>query len=121
MILKYKSIKYAYYINILLSFIAGSYLIYYLTTIQKGHIDEILIYVGSIMFLVCSTVWAFFPFENSIIILGMVAIGAILILSGICVNNENDSKKIIALCAISIIVLQTSLFDFGIWTGLLKF
>ncbi len=115
-------IKYVYLFMIMLSFIAGPYLIYYLVTTPKTETDEILIYVGSVIFLVCSTVWAFWPFEYPKIILGFVAIGAILILTGICVNrqNPNDVKKILALMASSIIVLQTSLFDFAIWNGILK-
>ncbi len=122
-ILKHNWIKYSYLIMIFLSFIAGPYLIYYLTTVQKTEIDEILIYVGSVLVLVCSTVWAFFPFKYSKLILGSVAIGSILILAGISVNSEdpNDPKKIAALITSSIIVLQTCLFDFTIWNGILKF
>lgn len=123
MILKRPVIKYIYILMIFLSFIAGSYLIYYLTTTSKTDTDEILIYVGSVVFLVCSTVWAFWPFEYSKIILGAVAIGSILILSGICVNttDSKDSKKVVALTASSVILIQTVLFDFLIWNGLLKF
>ncbi len=123
-ILNHKLIKYTYLFMIFLSFVAGPYLIYYLTTNQFiTDTNEILIYVGSVLFLVCSTVWAFFPFECSKIILGFVAIGAILILAGICTNEQdpNDPKKIAALLAISIIVLQTSLFDFAIWNGIYPF
>jgi hypothetical protein len=122
MITKKSSLKYAYMLMILLStFLAGPYLIYYLTTTTKSDTNEILIYVGSVIFLVCSAIWAFFPFEYNRIILGLVAVGAILILTGIALNSEdpNDPKKAIALAAISILVVQTFFFDFFIWTGIL--
>jgi phage shock protein PspC (stress-responsive transcriptional regulator) len=120
---KYRLVKYAYFVMIFLSFVFGAYLVYYLTTTQKEETDEVLIYTGSVLLLVCSTVWAFFPFECNKIILGAVAVGAILILAGISINSENpeEPKKIVALLGASIIVLQTSLFDFGFWTGLIKF
>jgi hypothetical protein len=120
-ILNYPFIKYIYIIMICISFIVSPYLVYYLTTTSKNQTDEILIYLGSVLFLVCSMVWAFNPFYLPKIFLGTVAIGAILILAGICVNSEADSetKKILALTASSIIVLQTSLFDFSLWTGLI--
>jgi hypothetical protein len=121
-ILSKKSVlKKIYIFMIFLSFIAGTYLVYYLSTSKNTDISEILIYVGSIVFLVCSTVWAFRPFEYSKIILGAVAIGSILILSGIVIdtNNVNNSKKALALTASSILVIQTVLFDFFIWTGLI--
>lgn len=116
-------LKYVYTLMIFLSMIAGPYLIYYLTTVNKGSTDEILIYLGSVLFIVCSTFWAYMPFEYSKLILGTVAFGTILILAGISINDEDpkDPKKIVALLAASIIVTQTFFFDFILWTGWLKF
>lgn len=113
-------IKIPYILMILFSFIAGIYLIYYFTVVSKNETDKILIYTGSIILLVFSVVWAFFPFYYNKIILAMVAFGAILILAGICVNSEsNDSpKKIIAIIASILLVIQT-LLDAIIWTGLI--
>lgn len=115
-------IKRVYIFMICLSFLAGIYLIYYLTTTTKTDTDEILIYVGSVIFLVCSTVWAFLPFEHNKIILGMVTIGTILILAGISVNGEDPTvpKKAVALAVASILVFHTFFFDFITWTGILK-
>ena len=114
--------KKLYICMIFLSFISGGYLVYYLTSNTNTDISENLIYVGSVLFLVCSTVWAFKPFEYSKIILGSVATGSILILAGIAIdsNNASDSKKALALTASSVLVIQTVLFDFLIWTALLK-
>jgi predicted neutral ceramidase superfamily lipid hydrolase len=122
-VLNYPMIKYVYILMIFLSFLSGIYLIYYFTTLQKTNIDEILIYVGLVFFLVFSTFWAYWPFKYSKTVLGLVAAGAILMLAGICVNKDdpNEIKKTMALLASSILVLQTGVFDFGIWSGLIKF
>ena len=74
-ILKKKWLKYLYIFMILLSFIAGPYMIYYLVTSENNEnigaptSNEILIYVGLVLFLVCSAFWAFFPFDYNQIIL----------------------------------------------------
>jgi hypothetical protein len=120
----HKWLKYLYICMILFSFISGTYLVYYLTTISKNHTDEILIYTGSVLLLVFSTLWAFKPFYKYIkIVLGLVFIGVILILAGICVNSDpiDEPKKIAALAACSLLLIQTGLFDFGFWTGIIKF
>lgn len=120
-------LKYIYIFMILLSFIATPYLIYYLVSIEKSETDEILIYIGSVFFIICSTVWAFLPFTYSGIILAGVAIGAILILAGVANNQPNQPNqpnkdlKNLALASSSILVIQTFLFDFLIWNGFLKF
>jgi len=122
-IMKNTPVRYAYYVMIVLSFVAGIYLVWYLTTTSKNRTDEILIYTGSVVFLVFSTVWAFRPLYYSKLVLGMVAVSTVLILAGICVNSESetDPLKIGALVASSIVVLQTGLFDFGIWNGFVRF
>ncbi len=122
-ILNQRWLKHIYLFMILLSFIAGPYLIYYITTTQKTDTDEILIYIGSVIFLVCSMVWAFRPFKCSKTILGFVAAGTVLILAGICTNNQDpsDPKKIVALIASLLLILQTGLFDFVIWNGIYPF
>jgi predicted neutral ceramidase superfamily lipid hydrolase len=118
MLSKNKWLKIIYMMMIVISFIAGIYLIYYLTTTPKEQTDEILIYTGSVIFLVFSTVWAFRPFYLSKLILTLVFIGSILILAGICENSTNNTEKIIALVASSIILVQTGLFDLVIWNGI---
>ena len=123
-ILKIKPLKYIYFAMIFICSISSIYLIYYLTDIEKSTTDEILIYTGSVIFLVFSTVWAFFPYTASVFVLACVAIGTILILAGIGINQKHlpaDNKKILALVAATILVIQTSVFDFGIWNGLVKF
>jgi len=123
MVLDYPKFKYFYILMILLSFISAIYLIYYFTTLQKTDTDEILIYVGSVFFLFFSTIWAFRPFYSSKIVLGLVATGVILMLAGICINKDdpNEIKKIVAITASVILVIQTGFFDFVIWNGLYPF
>lgn len=123
MITSQSKLKYIYITMIILSFLSAIYLIYYLSTTPKEYTDEILIYVGSVIFMVCSTVWAFKPFYYSNIILGFVALGAILILSGILSNSQDikEPKKIVAILTTIILIIQTFIFDFIIWNGFIKF
>jgi len=122
---KYPKFKYVYLCMILFSFISGIYLIYYFTTTNFSETEKILIYVGSVLFLAYSLTWAFFPFSNSKTVLGFVTIGAILMLTGICINYDTNTDdtigpiKVIAITASSIILLQTGFFDFVIWNGLI--
>src|SRR4051812_16687925 len=65
-------LKYTYIFMIIISTIAGSYLVYYLTILEKNRTDEILIYTGSVIFLVFSCLWAFMPFDYSKFVLFIV-------------------------------------------------
>ncbi len=115
-ILTSKGLLTIYKIMITLSFIAGLYLIFYLYKACPKY--NIIIYTGSVFLLLFSTIWAFNPFFYSKFVLGLVFIGSVLILAGICLLNDIfDIYKIAALVSISILVVQTGLFDFGIWTG----
>jgi len=129
-ITKHKLLKYIYICMISLSLIASVYLIYYLTNIPENNNDNdksmILIYTGSVIFLLYSTIWAFKPYYYSKFVLFMVFVGVVLFFSGILVNIDENGKfesieNIIAILACCILIIQTGLFDFGIWTGLLKF
>lgn len=127
-ILEHAWSRMSYNIMIGLSFIAGIYLVYYLTTFQKDDTVQSLIYVGSVIFLVYSVVWAYSPFNKPQwtvkAALGFVAIGAILIMSGISLNvsqGHKDPVDIVALVAIIILVIQTSFFDFFMWNGFSPF
>ncbi len=122
MLQKYRKIKYVYSTMICLSLVAGIYLVYYLSTILKDDMSEILIYIGSVLFLVFSTLWAFFPFYYSKIVLFIVFVGSVLILAGISVGiSVIKPVDIVALISIIIIVIQTGFFDLGLWNGLIPF
>jgi len=120
-IANYANVKYVYIAMIILTFVAGIYLIYYLTVVSKNETDRILIYTGSALLLIFSVIWAFYPFLYNKFILAMVAFGAILILVGICINSESNSdpRKIVAIIAGTLLVIQT-MSDAVIWTGILN-
>lgn len=106
---------------IIISYLFGIYLIYYLTITEKEKTDGILIYTGSILLLFFSTLWAFKPFYYNKFVLFMVFIGALLLLSGICINDNEEPEdpfKISAIVAVVILCIQTGLFDGLIWTGI---
>lgn len=114
----HKSLKRVYQAMIILSTISGIYLIYYLSTVKKDKTDDILIYIGSLLLLIFSSVWAYNPYLYSRFVLGIVALGSILILAGVCIGgNTQEPLKKIAITATCIIMIQTTIFDFLIWTG----
>lgn len=119
-ILRYKWLKYLYMVMIFISFVATIYLIYYLTSKRLNQIDKILIYLGSVIFLSCSLIWAFRPFMYSKIVLGFASIGTLIILAGISDNiskNYLGTEDSLALISILIVIIQTGIFDFIIWNG----
>jgi len=114
-------LKNFYIFMIIISYLFGIYLIYYLTITEKEKTDGILIYTGSILLLFFSTLWAFKPFYYNKFVLFMVFIGALLLLSGICINDNEEPEdpfKISAIVAVVILCIQTGLFDGLIWTGI---
>jgi len=125
MILEKWYLRISYKIMIALSFAAGVYLVYYFTTFQKDDTVQTLIYVGSVIFLIYSLVWAYSPFNKYVSLsLGLVAIGSVLMLSGIGLNVSQGHKNptdIVALIAITILVIQSGFFDFWIWNGIKPF
>jgi hypothetical protein len=124
-ILEKPILNYLYKTMIALSFVSGIYLVYYLTTFQKDDTVQKLVYIGSVIFLLYSLIWAYDPFNYYIkLSLGLVAIGSLLILSGISLNVSQGNKgptDIVALVAITVLVIQSGLFDFLIWNGFKPF
>jgi hypothetical protein len=136
MIVNNNALKSIYTIMILLSVISGIYLIKYLYGSEQGALNKesnIIIYVGSVIFLIPSVIWAFYPFWNSKIVLFTVLVGLVIILVGIVRNRMgvekglgNDAEKDqlnyrLAIVATSILIIQAGLFDFLIWNGIINF
>jgi hypothetical protein len=107
---------------ILLSFLSGLYIVYYVSS--REIFDEIsnkLVYIGSLLFLSFSIIWSMRPFFYSRYILLVVAIGAILLLAGIVSDNDHDQtlNHDLAIVASCILVIQTFVFDFFLWNRIL--
>jgi hypothetical protein len=102
--------KKLYQFMICLSIISGIYLMYYLCQ----HPINTIRYSGIILFLSFSLLWAIFPFTFSKPVLFMVCIGLAIILSTL-----NMSTDKIAIVATIILLIQTFIFDFLLWTGIL--
>jgi membrane-bound ClpP family serine protease len=112
-------LRWVYKILLTISFVSGLYLIWYMYKFCPK--NDAVIYTGSVLLLLFSIVWAFRPFFYSNVILGLVFIGAILILAGIVdIARTLKTVDVIAIVAACILVIQTGLLDFGVWTGNIK-
>lgn len=82
-----------YKFMIILSFIAGIYIVYYLVTDTSLNtsLNTSLIYSGSVIFLVFSTFWALWPFKANKIVLFLVSVGVLLLLVGISLNYDKNN------------------------------
>jgi len=109
-----------YQIMIFLSLIVGLYLVVYLTMNPAEKEENVIIrYIGVSLFLLFSFIWAIKPFLYSKFVLFMVVVGIVLILVSIaneCIELPDDA---IAITAASILVIQTFVFDYILWTGIL--
>ncbi len=94
-----------YKIMILIAMISGVYLVYYLveTSTQREE-DQLLRYIGIVLFLSFSLVWALVPFKYSKFVLLMVSIGTVLLLSSI---HDNSVEGSLATAATSFIFIHT--------------
>ena len=109
-----KTLRNTYIAMILLSTMAGIYLMYFYTTNPIEH--PILLYTGILFLLTFSTIWAWAPYYNEKLILLLVSIGPLLLLINNSIEFESSPKNIIALVACIILLIQTFAFDFMIWS-----
>jgi hypothetical protein len=108
-------LKKLYMFMILLSTISTLYLMYYMT-ITPAY-NEILRYVGILLFLLFSLIWAYDPFYRSKIVLFMVSLGVAMMFIDILMFQ--GFKGNLALLAGIILLLQSFVFDFIIWNGII--
>jgi hypothetical protein len=111
--------KKLYMAMIISSFIFGIYLVYFFTTSHNKNKE--LLYTGLVIFLLFSSIWAWFPFFQSKIILFLVSIGTLLLLINVGMEFDDDQSPEVIAALVSCIVLfvQTFIFDFVLWNGLL--
>jgi hypothetical protein len=116
--IKDNKMKKVYMVMISLSFILGIYLVYFFTTTDNKNKD--LLYTGLVLLLLFSSIWAWFPFIQSKIVLFFVSMGSLLLLInvGIELSKDRSPKVIFALIACIILFIQTFVFDFILWNGI---
>lgn len=121
----------AYTGMIIIAGLSGLYLMYYLTCeiptkkIFGKSYDEIknIIYVGVLLLIGFSILWVPSIIVNETritnICLFIVAIGAVIILSSVSSVNNKNAKDNVAIFASIILVIQTLILDFLIWSSIL--